>query len=112
MSYITLPSSGGVQNPMTENLDAGGFDIDDADTINTVTINGANPTGLHLGSNATQKVGFHGATPVVQGSPINVVPPPPAPPVYDGTFIDAQLNALTAEIGAIVQALQDVGLIA
>lgn len=110
MSYVTLPS--GVQNPMTQNLNAGGFDIDDADTINVTTVNGATPTGLTLGSNATQKVGFHGVIPVIQGSNIPVVPPSPMPPAYDGTTIDAALNALSAEIGAIVQALQDVGLIA
>lgn len=110
MSYIISPS--GFSNPATENLDMAGFDIDDSDTINTITINGANPTGLTIGSNATQKVGFYGATPVVQGANIPVVPPAPMPPAYDGSLIDAALNGMSAEIGAIVQALQDLGVIA
>lgn len=42
MSYVLKPSSGsgGVQNPMTENLDAGGFDIQAVDTLSADAVTG------------------------------------------------------------------------
>jgi hypothetical protein len=110
MSYVISPS--GVSNPLTENLDAGGFDIDDADTINTVTINGATPAGLTIGSNATQKVGFHGVTPVVRAGAITPVASSPAPPVYDNLALDANFSNIDDAINDILTALQNIGITA
>ena len=110
MSYVVLPS--GFSNPATENLDLNGFDIDDADTINVTTVNGATATGVTIGSNATQKVGFHGATPVIQGSAPTIAPPTPLPPAYDAGLIDAELQALSAQLGAVLALITDVGLAA
>lgn len=110
MSYVISPS--GVSNPLTENLDAGGFDIDDVGTINTVTINGATPTGVTIGSNATQKVGFYGATPVVRAGVINPVSSAPSPPTYDNLALDANFSNIDDAINDILTALQNIGITA
>lgn len=109
MSYIIIP---GVSNPLTENLDAGGFDIDDADTINTATINGASSAGLTIGSNATQKVGFHGVNPVIQAGVINALSFGPLPPVYDNVALDAVFSNIETAVNDLITALQDLGLTA
>ena len=101
-----------MSNPLTENLDAGGFDIDDADTINTVTINGASPAGLTIGSNATQKVGFHGQTPVVQAGVINSLSFGALPPTYDNVLLDAAFSNIETAVNDLITALQDLGLTA
>ncbi len=109
MSYILSPS--GFANPANENLDMNGFDIDDADTINANTINGASATGLTIGSTASQKVGFYGETPIVQGGVINNPIVSPQPPSYSNVALDASFNELVTKMTDILDALRNIGII-
>lgn len=84
MSYIlTAPSSGGsgVQNPMTENLEAAGFDIEGVDTLTGTNVRVDSVVGLNSVAGAVIQaagelahqdpmgtVGFYGLPPVPQGS--------------------------------------------
>lgn len=109
MSYVISPS--GVQNPLTENLDGGGFDIDDLDTLNVNTVNGASPTGLKIGSNASQKLAFHGSTPIVQAGAISTPILTPQPPSYSSLAVDGSLNELKTKIDDMLAVLRNLGLI-
>lgn len=77
MSYIlTAPSSGGggVQNPMTENLEAGGFDIEDVDTLSADAVVGTTSVsggtliaGTEIShTNPAGTIGLFGVPPVPQ----------------------------------------------
>ena len=109
MSYIlTAPSSGGgVQNPMTENLEAGGFDIENVDTlmadavVGTTTVSsGTLIAGTEIShTNPAGFVGFYG------------VPPAPQQTVaFPIVGADPVVNEDT--INQICLALQQLGLIA
>jgi hypothetical protein len=58
------------------------------------------PDGTNLGQDASDKIGFHGATPIVQAT------------VAATTTTTATTTALQTDIDAIRTALQNLGLIA
>jgi hypothetical protein len=58
------------------------------------------PSGAQIGSSATEKVGFYGATPVVQGSAVTTLATTP-------TATD-----IATAVNSIIDRLQDLGLIA
>lgn len=88
-----------------------GFDIDDTDTINTNVVNGASATGVLIGSNASQKVGFYGTTPIVQTGVINNPTLSPQPPSYTAETLDASFNELATKLSDILDVLRNLGLI-
>lgn len=65
----------------------------------TTNVGDGNPDGNVLGSGASDKIGFHGATPIVQAS------------VAATTTTTATTTALQTDIDAIRTALQNLGLI-
>ena len=109
MSYILFASSGGsgVQNPMTSNLDAGGFDVESVDTLTADAVVGTNTVsggfviaGTELThTNPTGGVSFYGVPPASQQTV--------AHPIILG---DPVVNSDT--INQICAALQTLGLIA
>ncbi len=105
MSYVITPSSNsgsGVQNPMTADLDAGGFNIT---TVNELT--GANAlsanfliAGVEIAHTAPGgSIGFYGVPPV-----------PQAPPM--GPFVGADPVQNEQAINDLIMILQNLGLIA
>lgn len=70
------------------------------------------PDGTRLGQNASDKVGFHGATPVVQAATTT----PPANTTATNSspygYTQAQANAITAWIIAVDAALKAKGIVA
>jgi hypothetical protein len=69
-----------------------------AQDFEQVTYNG--PSGAQIGKSATEKVGFYGATPVVQGSAVTTLATTP-------TATD-----IATAVNSIISRLQSVGLIA
>lgn len=110
MSYIIAPA--GFANPAIENLDMAGFDIQNGDTIETNVLNSTTQaTGLKILPNAGgHKLGFFGATPIVQSLLIPIFPPLPMPPVYTPAAIDTELTAIKSELTAINDLLKNYGL--
>lgn len=105
MSYVITPSSdsgSGVQNPMTADLDAGGFNIT---TVNELT--GANAlsanllvAGLEIShTNPAGTIGFYGVPPVGQGPAM-------------GPFVGADPVQNEQAINDLIMILQNLGLIA
>lgn len=94
MSYVLKPSTGGLTNPLTEDLDLGSNDI-----INTATASSENITiaGTVEHTNAAGLVGFYG-----------VAPTPQAPPIADVVPSDPEAIA----INDILAALRALGVIA
>jgi hypothetical protein len=58
------------------------------------------PSGAQIGASATEKVGFYGATPVVQGAAVTTLATTP-------TATD-----IATAVNSIIERLQDVGIIA
>jgi hypothetical protein len=69
-----------------------------AQDFEQVTYNG--PSGAQIGKSATEKVGFYGATPVVQGAAVTTLATTP-------TATD-----IAIAVNSIISRLQSVGLIA
>ncbi|MHC4950636.1 MAG: hypothetical protein ACYTEU_06575 [Planctomycetota bacterium] len=67
MSYVLKPSTGGLTNPLTENLDLGSNDI-----INTATASSDNITVANTieHTNPAGLLGFFGVPPTPQGAAI------------------------------------------
>ena len=89
MSYVLKPSTGGLTNPLTENLDLGSNDIINTATASsdnitiTTAIEHQDPAGV---------VGLYGVPPTPQFPPIaDVIPSNP-----EGVAINEILNALRA----------------
>lgn len=114
MSYVLKPSSGsgGVQNPMTANLDAGGFDIEAVDTLTGTTVRVDSVIGL----NGVSGDMFTATTEISHVNPAGTigffgVPPAPQPVVaFPIVGADPVVNEDT--INQICFALQQLGLIA
>ena len=71
-----------------------------------------NPDGCKIGGAATDKVGFYGATPVVQQSAGTATATTAATSTTPFGFSEAQANALVAEVNALRTALTNLGLAA
>lgn len=69
-----------------------------ATSYENVTYN--SPDGALVGSSATEKIGFYGTTPVVQGSAVTTLATTP-------TATD-----IATAVNAIISRLQDIGIIA
>lgn len=63
-----------------------------AQDFEQVTYNG--PAGAQIGSSATEKVGFYGATPIVQGGGVTTV-------TTGETVMAAAINAIIARLEAL-----------
>lgn len=68
--------------------------------------------GHVLGQSASDKIGFHGATPVVQAGTIAAVATTGATNSSPYGFAEAQANAIVANLNAIRTALINKGIIA
>lgn len=105
MSYVITPSSdggSGVQNPMTANLDAGGFNITSVNELTGASAVSANflIAGLEIAhTNPGGTIGFYGVPPV-----------PQAPPM--GPFVGADPVQNEQAINDLIMILQNLGLIA
>jgi len=115
MSYVLKPSSGGgsgVQNPMTENLEAAGFDIEDVDTLTGTDVRVDSVVGLNSVAGAVLQAG----TELAHQNPMGTigffgVPPSPQPSVaFPIVGADPIQNENT--INQICAVLQQLGLIA
>jgi len=69
-----------------------------------------NPDGTTLGQNASDIIGFHGATPVAQGSAVTTMATIPTT-FTDGT-ISVRLNTLIGKVNSLATTLRNKGLIA
>ena len=79
-------------------------------TYEQVTYN--SPDGAQIGKAATEKIGFYGATPVVQAS--NITAPATTVAVSSGAWGwgSTQANAITTSLDAVITALKNVGIVA
>lgn len=110
MSYVITPSSGsgsGVQNPMTANLDAGAFDIENVDNLTANAV-----VGLNTVSGASVIAG----TELVHTDPLGGVSfygQPPAPQgIIAFPIVGANPHVNEDTINQICVVLQSLGLIA
>lgn len=70
------------------------------------------PDGAVIGASATEKIGFFGATPVVQQTGAVAVATTAATSTSPFGFTEAQANAIIAGINALDTALTNLGLTA
>lgn len=109
MSYVLRP--GGVQNPLTEDLDAGDFDITDIGEITVTTVDPADATnGVTIAGATTDKIAFHGADVVAQQTAMPAIILPPLPPTYDATGVQTSLDVLKQSIENVNGVLSTLGL--
>jgi hypothetical protein len=79
----------------------------------TEQIGGRTPDGIVVGAAATDKVGFFGATPVVQQTTFSAVATTGATQSSPFGFADStQANALVSNVNSIRTALRNVGIVA
>lgn len=95
MSYVLKPSTGGLTNPLTENLDLGSNDI-----INTATASSENITVATVieHTDPAGAVGLYG-----------VPPTPQAPPIADAAGANPHSNEIA--INEILNALRALGVV-
>lgn len=70
------------------------------------------PDGCQIGGASTDKVAFHGSTPVVQAANVTAVLTTGAATALVGFASTAQLNAATDAINSILTCLKNKGLMA
>jgi hypothetical protein len=114
MSYVLKPSSGGgsgVQNPMTANLEAAGFDIENVDTLTGTNVRVDSVVGLISTAGAT----VIAATELAHQDPMGTVGfygvPPKSQQVVAFPIVGADPVQNEDTINQICFALQALGLI-
>lgn len=70
--------------------------------------------GAQIGSSATEKIGFYGATPVVQGAAVTTVTTTAATSTTNafGYTTSTQADAIVTAVNALISRLQTIGITA